>query len=97
VDLSLEMLERARANARLVHSGNVFFARASAQALPYADESFDLVISNGVFNLVEDKPQALAEVHRVLRPGGRVHVADQVQTEQPVACAWSPGGENWAC
>lgn len=97
VDLSREMLERARENASLAASRNVFFALASAHSLPYADASFDLVISNGVFNLVEDKPRALAEVYRVLRPGGRVHIADQVQRGQVAACAWSPGAGNWAC
>ena len=66
-----EMLERAKENARTAGAANVTFREASAEELPFPDNSFDVVISNGVFNLVVDKTKALGEVYRVLKPGGR--------------------------
>lgn len=73
-----EMLERARTNQVLCGLANVEFLEASAEDLPLPDASFDLVISNGAFNLVPAKARALAEALRVLKPGGRLQVADQV-------------------
>ncbi len=78
VDLTPEMVERALANRSQAGIGNAGFATTSAEGLPFADASFDLVISNGAFNLVPDKAGALGEALRVLRPGGRLQVADQV-------------------
>lgn len=57
---------------------NVLLQEASAEDLPFKDESFDVVISNGVFNLIPDKARALAEVFRVLKPLGRLMIADQI-------------------
>ncbi len=78
IDLVPEMLSRAKENARLVGAENVEFMEGSAEDLPFPDASFDTVISNGVFNLVVDKVKALGEVFRVLKPGGRFMLADQV-------------------
>lgn len=78
IDLVPEMLERAKENTRLVGALNVEFMEGSAEELPFPDNSFDVVISNGVFNLVVDKVKALGEVYRVLKPGGRFMLADQV-------------------
>jgi arsenite methyltransferase len=78
VDLVHEMLERAKENARMVGVENITFLEASAEELPFPDNRFDVVISNGAFNLVVDKVKALGEVYRVLRPGGRFMLADQV-------------------
>lgn len=78
IDLVPEMLARARENARLVGIDNVTFQESSAEHLPFSDNSFEVVISNGVFNLVVDKVKAQEEVFRVLKPGGRFMLADQV-------------------
>ena len=96
LELSPDMLQRARENARLAGARNAAFAEGQAEALPFPDATFDLVISNGVLNLVQDKPKAFAEAYRVLRPGGRVQLADQLLTGRREACQWSPGGESWA-
>lgn len=96
LELSPEMVERARANAGLAGLANARFRTGDCAALPYEDGQFDLALSNGVFNLISDKPAALAEVFRVLRPGGRLHVADQILTgPAPRSCPLD-GGKSWA-
>ena len=77
IDLVPEMLERAKENARL-NALNINFLEGSAENLLFSDNTFDVVISNGVFNLVVDKVKALSEVYRVLKPGGRFMLADQI-------------------
>jgi arsenite methyltransferase len=78
LDLVPEMLAKAREHGRLAGVQHVTFMEASAEQLPFPDDSFNVVISNGVFNLIVDKVKALAEVFRVLKPGGRFLLADQV-------------------
>jgi len=76
VDSSPEMLaiaETARREARLPQ---IEFSEALVEALPFPDASFDAALSNGVLNLIPDKPAALREIHRVLRPGGRLQACD---------------------
>ena len=80
IDMSSEMVERARNNLRVTHLSNVSFHKSSAEDLPFPDQNFDVVISSGVFNLVPDKVKALREVFRVLKPDGRLMIADQVLT-----------------
>ena len=78
IDMVPEMLARVRENVRMTAVENVTPMEASAEELPYSDASFDAVISNGVFNLVPDKTRALGEAFRVLKPEGRLMIADQV-------------------
>lgn len=77
-DMSFEMLERARENLSRTNLDNVSFQECSAEELPFPDQNFDVVISSGVFNLIPDKLTALREVFRVMKPDGRLMMADQV-------------------
>ena len=83
VDVTLEMLAKARRSAVLAGLRNVEFREGVLEALPAPDGWADVVISNGVLNLVPDKTAALAEIFRVLRPGGRIQLADIV-LDRPV-------------
>jgi SAM-dependent methyltransferase len=76
VDMTPEMLVKSRETARQLGLGHVEFREGLAEHLPVDDGWADIVISNGVLNLVADKSQALAEIHRVLRPGGHLQFAD---------------------
>ena len=78
VDMTPSMLERARASAREMRLVNVQLFEALIESVPVDDESVDVVISNGVIDLVPDKDAVFAEIDRVLRPGGRVQIADVV-------------------
>jgi SAM-dependent methyltransferase len=78
IDLTPEMLKRAKENLSLTELKNITFEEAGADNLPFADQNFDVVISNGALNLVPDKSMALSEVFRVLKPGGRLMLADQI-------------------
>ncbi len=78
VDMTDEMLTLARANAARAGIGNVEFRLGEIEALPLPDRAVDVVISNCVINLSTDKPAVLAEMFRVLVPGGRIGVTDVV-------------------
>jgi SAM-dependent methyltransferase len=78
VDMTDEMLALAQQNAREAGVSNVHFLKGVIERIPLAAESVDVVISNCVINLSVDKPAVLAEIGRVLRPGGRIGISDVV-------------------
>ena len=84
IDMTPEMLAKARNAAAAMGVGNVTFTEGEAERLPFADASFDVVVSNGVIDLIPDKDAVFAELYRVLVPGGRMQIAD-VTIQNPVS------------
>ena len=84
VDMTAAMLAKARAAATEMGVTNVEFVEGEAEGLPVADASFDVVISNGVIDLIPDKEAVFGEIHRVLVPGGRIQLAD-ITIQRPVS------------
>ena len=95
LDLTPAMRERLKENAGRMGVENVRALDGNAESIPLPDASVDVVTTNGVLNLVPDKPAAAAEIHRVLRPGGGLQLADIVLAREPSdACRRKP--ELWA-
>lgn len=94
VDMTVSMLERARGAAREGGFTNVEFREAYMEELPVEDGWADVVISNGVLNLTPDKPGTLAEMSRVLRPGGRLQIAD-ILVQKPVSASAKQRIDLW--
>ncbi|HSD00908.1 MAG TPA: methyltransferase domain-containing protein [Gaiellales bacterium] len=84
IDMTGDMAAKARLSATAMGVANVTIVDGSAERLPFADASFDIVISNGVIDLIPDKDAVFSEITRVLRPGGRLQLAD-VTIQRPVS------------
>jgi SAM-dependent methyltransferase len=84
LDMTEAMLAKARRSAGEMGLDNVEFVEGEAERLPFASESFDVVISNGVIDLIPDKDSVYSEIFRVLVPGGRIQIGD-VTIARPVS------------
>ncbi len=84
IDMTPQMLDKARTAAAAMGASNVEFVEGEAERLPFPDGSFDAVISNGVIDLIPDKDAVFSELFRVLVPRGRIQIAD-VTIQNPVS------------
>jgi SAM-dependent methyltransferase len=94
IDMTPAMLTKARAAAAEMGLANVEFVEGEAEQLPFEDESFDVVISNGVIDLIPDKDAVFSELHRVLARGGRLQIAD-VTIQNPVSAEGRRNIDLW--
>ncbi len=94
VDMTEAMLEKSRATAREMRLDQVEFRQGLLEELPAPDGSVDVAISNGVINLCTDKYRIFQEIYRILRPGGRLLLADMV-VHRPVPDAAKANVDLW--
>jgi arsenite methyltransferase len=97
VDMTDDMLTLARANAAKAGATNVEFRKGEIEALPMPDAAVDVVISNCVINLSTDKPAVLAEMYRVLVPGGRIGITDVVAEDHLTPADRAAAGSYVGC
>jgi arsenite methyltransferase len=97
VDMTDDMLTLARGNAAKAGASNVEFLKGEIEALPLPDAAVDVVISNCVINLSTDKPAVLAEMFRVLVPGGRIGITDVVAEDHLTPAARASAGSYVGC
>jgi arsenite methyltransferase len=94
IDMTEAMLAKARRAADELGVTNTEFIEGEVESLPFPDESFDVVISNGVIDLIPDKDAVYSEIYRVLVPGGRIQIAD-VTIQQPVSAEGRRNIDLW--
>jgi arsenite methyltransferase len=97
LDMTDEMLELAEQNARKAKATNVHFLKGIIEEIPLASESVDVVISNCVVNLSPEKDRVLAEIARVLRPGGRIGISDVVAEDRLSPADRAERGSHVGC
>ncbi len=97
LDMTDEMLDLARENARRAEATNVEFLKGYIEAVPLPDASVDVIISNCVINLSTDKPAVVSEMNRVLRPGGRLGISDVVSSDELTPAQRAERGSYVGC
>ena len=94
IDMTPQMLAKARAAAAEMRLEQVEFVEGEAEQLPFPDHSFEVIISNGVIDLIPDKDAVFAQLFRVLAPGGRMQIAD-VTIQNPVSAEGRRNIDLW--
>jgi arsenite methyltransferase len=95
LDMTTAMLDKLRRNIEAMGSAHAHALEGNAEEIPLSAASVDVVTSNGVLNLVPDKPRAFAEIARVLKPGGRLQIAD-IALDNPVSDKARADPKLWA-